>query len=165
VQTITKSHIEENLMGTSRHAVTLVLVTMVSGCAHSASGRSYPLNQTRTAYDVDYGEVVATRVVEIEGDSSYVGGWGGASVGRALGQTLSDGYASWAAAALGGLVGTLAGEALERKLTGARGLEITVALDDNTTIAIVQAWDVDFAVGQRVRILYGPDGSARVSHP
>jgi outer membrane lipoprotein SlyB len=68
-------------------------------------------------------------------------------------------------AALGGLGGQLAGEAIERKVTEELGLEIMVALDSNRTIVIVQAQDVHFAVGERVRILYGPDGSARVSHP
>lgn len=152
-------------MWIQRLVVVLMIATVVSGCAHSSSGQSYPRHQTRTAYDVEHGEVVATRVVEIEGDSSYIGSWHGASIGRALGYTLGDGYQSWALAALGGLGGTLAGEAIERKVTEEQGLEITVALDSNRTIAIVQARDVDFAVGERVRILYGPDGSARVSHP
>jgi outer membrane lipoprotein SlyB len=142
-----------------------MIASVGSGCAHSSSGQSYPRNQTRTPYDVEHGEVVATRVVEIEGDSSYIGDWGGASVGRALGHTLGNGYVSWALMALGGLGGTLAGQAIERKVTEEQGLEITVALDSNKTIAIVQARDVQFAVGERVRILYGPDGTARVSHP
>jgi outer membrane lipoprotein SlyB len=152
-------------MCTYRLVVVLMIATAVSGCAHSSSGQSYPRNQTRTAYDVEDGEVVATRVVEIEGDSSYKGGWGGASVGRALGYTVGDGYQSWALAALGDLGGMLAGEAIERKLTEEQGLEIIVTLDSGRTIAIVQAQDVHFVVGERVRIVYGPDGSARVSHP
>jgi outer membrane lipoprotein SlyB len=152
-------------MCTRRLVVVLMISTVVSGCAHSSSGQSYPRHQTRTPYDVEHGEVVATRVVEIEGDSSYIGGWHGASIGQALGFTLGDGDETWLLAALGGLGGTLAGAAIERKVTEEQGLEITVALDSNRTIAIVQARDVDFAVGERVRILYGPDGTARVSHP
>jgi outer membrane lipoprotein SlyB len=156
---------KENLMCIHRLVAVLTIATVVSGCAHSSSGQSYPRNQTRTPYDVEDGEVVATRVVQVEGNSSHVGGWGGASVGRALGYTLGNGYQSWLLVALGSLGGTLAGEAIERKVTEEQGLEITVALDSNRTIAIVQARDVNFAVGERVRILYGPDGSARVSHP
>ena len=53
-------------MCTHRLVVVLMIATAVSGCAHSSSGQSYPRNQTRTAYDVEYGEVVATQVVEIE---------------------------------------------------------------------------------------------------
>ena len=135
----------------------------IAGCALSSSGKSYPRYETRTAYDVEYGEVVETRLVEIEGGASIIGVWGGAEVGRAIGSTVDHGDTRRVAQAVGGVAGAVAGEAIERKITEEEGLEITVRLDSSNTIAVVQAQDVQFSPGERVRVLFGPGGSARVS--
>lgn len=135
----------------------------LAGCALSSSGASYPRHETRTAYDVAYGEVVETRSVEIEGDASIIGVWGGAEVGRAIGGTVDHRSTRRVARAVGGVAGAVAGEAIERKITEEEGLEITVLLDSSDTIAVVQAQDVQFVPGERVRVLFGPGGSARVS--
>lgn len=135
----------------------------IGGCALSSSGKSYPRYETRTALDVAYGEVVETRFVEIEGDASFIGVWGGAEVGRAIGSTVDGRDTRRVAQAVGSVAGAVAGEAIERKITEEEGLEITVRLDSSDTIAVVQAQDVQFTPGQRVRVLFGPGGSARVS--
>jgi outer membrane lipoprotein SlyB len=150
----------------SRLALVLCTLALSSGCAtYSASGSSYPRYETRTAYDVEYGEVVATRIVEIEGDASIIGVWGGSEVGRAVGGTVGDGDTQRVARALGSVAGAVAGEAIEKKITAEDGLEITVRLDNSDTIAVVQAQDVLFAPGDRVRVLFGPRGSAHVTLP
>jgi outer membrane lipoprotein SlyB len=141
----------------------LAVTSVLSACAYSSSGQSYPRTQTRIAYDVEYGEVVSTRVVKIEGDASYISSWGGAEVGRAIGSTVDDRGTRRIARAVGGVAGAVAGQAIERKITAEDGIEITVELDSNSTVAIVQAQDVAFSPGQRVRVLFGSDGSARVS--
>jgi outer membrane lipoprotein SlyB len=69
------------------------------------------------------------------------------------------------ARAVGGVAGAVAGQAIERKVTAEEGLEITVLLDSSETVAVVQARDVEFASGDRVRVLFGSDGSARVTLP
>ena len=144
----------------------LVALAMVSGCAtRSSSGSSFPRYETRTAYDVEYGEVVATRPVEIEGDASYIGLWGGPEVGRALGGSISSGNTRRVSRAVGGVAGAVAGEAIEKKITAEDGLEITVRLDNNDTIAVVQAQDVLFVPGDRVRVLFGSHGSTRITVP
>ena len=142
-------------------------LALVSGCAtYSTSGSSFPRYETRTAYDVEYGEVVATRIVEIEGDTSYIGVWGGAAVGHAVGGAVSDGGDTRdVAQAVGGIAGAVAGEAIEKKITAEDGLEITVRLDNSNTIAVVQAHDELFVSGDRVRVLFGPRGSTRVTVP
>ena len=61
-----------------------------------------------------------------------------------------------------GVAGAVAGAAIERKVTAEEGLEITVRLDGDTTIAVVQAADVRFVPGERVRVLFGPYDEARV---
>jgi outer membrane lipoprotein SlyB len=57
----------------------------------------------------------------------------------------------------------VAGQAIERKITEEEGLEITVRLDSSSTIAVVQAHDLLFTPGERVTVLFGPDGSTRVN--
>ena len=100
--------------------ICVVCVLAVAGCArYSASGQVYPRYDTRTAYDVEYGEVLGVREVEIEGYSTVIGRWGGAIVGEAIGSTT----------------------------------------------AIIQASDVVFAPGDPGRVLFGPEGSARVTPP
>ncbi len=136
---------------------------IVSGCAYSSSGQSYPRDQTRTAYKVEYGEIVSTRTVEIEGHASLIGSLGGAGVGHAIGSTVDDWDLRWVAGAVGGIVGAVAGQAIERKITEEEGLEITVRLDSSYTIAVVQAHDLLFTPGERVTVLFGPDGSTRVN--
>lgn len=142
---------------TARNLVLLpTLAMLASGCAYSASGQSYPRYDTRTLYDVEYGEVVSTREVTIEGDPSLIGVWGGAEIGRSVGNT-------GVSRAIGGVAGAVAGAAIERKVTAQEGLEITVRLENDRTIAVVQAADVGFEAGQRVRVLIGPFDEARVS--
>lgn len=149
---------------TARNLILISAIAAIStGCALSSSGQSYPRNRTRAAYDVEYGEVVSSRVVAIEGDSSLIGVMGGAEVVRAIGSTVDDGDTRRIARAVGGVAGALAGQAIERKITEEDGLEITILLDSNDTIAVVQANDIDFTAGERVRVLFGYDGSARVS--
>jgi len=146
--------------------ILLGAVLLIAGCArHSASSQVYPRYEARTAYDVEYGEVVDVRQVEIEGYSSFIGVWGGAIVGDAVGGAVNTSSRSTrrVARAVGGVAGAVIGEAVERKATAETGLEITVDLDSGGTIAIVQGADIPFAPGDRARILFGPEGSARVT--
>ena len=147
--------------------VFLVFVLIaLAGCAtNSSSGSSFPRYETRTAYDVKYGEVIATRPIEIEGGVSYIGVWGGSAVGRAIGRSLDNGNTGRIAGSLGGVAGAVAGEAIEKKLTAEDGLEITVRLDNGHTIAASQELDVLFVPGDRVRVLFGLRGSTRITIP
>jgi outer membrane lipoprotein SlyB len=55
------------------------------------------------------------------------------------------------------------GDAIEERATREQALQITVDLDKGSTIAVVQAADQQFAVGERVKILRGERGAARVT--
>jgi outer membrane lipoprotein SlyB len=60
-------------------------------------------------------------------------------------------------------LGGLGGAAAEEAVTRQRGVEITVKLDSGRMIAITQAADEEFKVGERVRVLSG-GGTTRVTH-
>jgi outer membrane lipoprotein SlyB len=57
----------------------------------------------------------------------------------------------------------LGGAAAEEGITRQKGVEITVKLDSGRMLAITQAADEEFRVGDRVRVLSG-SGATRVSH-
>ena len=142
--------------------VMLVAGSMLLACApHSLSGKSYPRHTTMTAMNVRLGRVLAVEEVLIEGEYGVIGTWGGASVGRAAGRVVVNGSGQYVSAAVGGVVGAVAGQAIEKQLTSERGLEITVEMDNGQVLAIVQGKQESFATGQRVRVLMG-QGNARV---
>ena len=72
-------------------AISAAFVTS-AGCASSSSSQSFTPSQTRTAFSVHYGEVISAREVEIEGEATFVGRFGGAWIGYALGRGDSDWY-------------------------------------------------------------------------
>jgi outer membrane lipoprotein SlyB len=145
----------------------LAAISLVTGCATSASSQSFPRGQVRTAFDVEYGEVLSTSVVEIEGEATIIGPMGGSAVGSALGRGNSSRWFSGERriqGAIGGVAGAIAGEAIERKIRTSDGLLVTVQLDNDDIVSVVQGMDVEFAEGDQVRVLWGQDGSMRVQH-
>ena len=61
------------------------------------------------------------------------------------------------------VLGTVGGGVVGGVLTKQNGLEITVELENGQQLSIVQAADQQFSPGERVRVLRGSDGSARVT--
>ena len=115
------------------------------------------------AQNVQLGTVEMVKPVKIEGTKSFVGPAAGAAAGGVLGSTIGSGSGKTVATVLGVLAGGAAGAAVEEGITKKDGLEIIVKLDSGNVIAVVQEADVIFAVGDRVSILTGPDGTTRVS--
>ena len=143
----------------------LIVATMLLtslGCASSMSGNAYTREQARSAHTVHHGTVVYVRPVQIEGTKSGLGTIAGGILGAALGSTIGGGSGRVVATAAGGVGGAIAGSAAEEGVTRQNGLEITVELDNGEVLAIVQAADVYFDVGDRVRVLRRGGGSARV---
>ncbi|MGD8309095.1 MAG: glycine zipper 2TM domain-containing protein [Chromatiales bacterium] len=141
-----------------------VLAVSIGGCASSMSGSAYPRSQARTVQDVQMGYVESVREVRIEGTKSGVGTIGGAALGGIAGSKIGSGTRANTAGAIGGaVVGGLAGAAAEEGITRRTGLEITVRLDSGRVIAVTQAADQPFYPGDRVRVITGPDGTARVT--
>ena len=64
---------------------------------------------------------------------------------------------------LSGCPAGLGGAAVEEGVTRQKGVEITVKLDSGRMLAITQAADEEFRVGDRVRVLSG-GGTTRVTH-
>lgn len=140
----------------------LSLVIAISGCARGLGGSDYSRRDARQAYRVQYGTVVATRAVTIEGEYTNLGTVGGGAVGYSLGRIIGDGDGSRVAGAVGGVAGAVAGRELEQAATTEAGLEITLDMDRGDTLVIVQSSDVDFRAGEQARVLFGGRKEARV---
>lgn len=138
------------------------VLAFITGCAGSQSGEVYTRDQARSAQTVQLGVVEFVKEVQVEGNQSGLGGVAGGVAGGVLGSTVGGGKGSTLAALGGAAIGAIAGNKVEEKKTQYMGLEITVKLDSGKVLAVVQEADVQFAVGDRVRVLTGRDGTTRV---
>ena len=143
--------------------LTVSTTVMLVGCASGLGGKDYSRDQARTTQEVQLGVVESVRTVKIEGTKSIVGTGAGAVVGGVAGSKIGGGKGSIIGATAGAVLGGLGGAAAEEAITRQDGLEITVKLDSGRIIAVTQAADEDFRVGDRVRVLTG-GGTTRVTH-
>lgn len=138
--------------------ILMTAAAVSAGCATPASGRVYSRDEARMAWDVRFGEVMAVDEAIIEGRRTPLGriggGWIGYEAGRAVGSHVSG--------AVGAVAGAVAGQAIEERATREDAWQITVELESGRTIAVVQAQDQAFQVGERVRVYMRRDGAARV---
>lgn len=144
-------------------ALLAATVIALGGCASGVGGKDYSRTQTRSVQEVQMGIVESVREVNIEGTKTPIGAGAGAVVGGVAGSTVGSGKGSAVGATVGAVLGGLGGAAAEEVITRQKGVEITVKLDSGRLIAITQAADESFRVGDRVRVLTGK-GTTRVSH-
>ncbi|HEX7971513.1 MAG TPA: hypothetical protein VF501_04760 [Thiobacillus sp.] len=138
-------------------------ILVLGGCASGTGGKDYSRDQARAAQEVQMGVVESVREVNIEGTKTPIGAGAGAVVGGVAGSTVGGGRGSIVGATVGAVLGGLGGAAAEEAVTRQKGVEITVKLDSGRLIAVTQAADEAFRVGDRVRVLSG-GGATRVSH-
>ena len=138
-------------------------IAALGGCASGTGGKDYSRAQTRAAQEVRMGIVESVREVNIEGTKTPIGAGAGAVVGGVAGSTVGGGKGSVVGATVGAVLGGLGGAAAEETVTRQKGVEITVKLDSGRLLAVTQAADEEFRVGDRVRVLSG-GGTTRVSH-
>jgi outer membrane lipoprotein SlyB len=136
---------------------------MLSGCPAGLGGADYSRSQARTVQEVQMGVVESVREVKIEGTKTPIGAGAGAVVGGVAGSTVGGGRGSVIGTTVGAVLGGLGGAAAEEAVTRQKGVEITVKLDSGRMLAITQAADEEFRVGDRVRVLSG-SGTTRVTH-
>lgn len=138
---------------------TIALISMLSAtillsaCATTTSNpNTFQGNQTGRAQSVQSGTVYAVRDVTIQNAPSRGGTATGAVLGGLAGSTLGSGSRANAAGAVGGAV---VGGAAANAITGSTqaGVEITVRLENNQLISVVQAGSSnEFRTGDAVRV-------------
>lgn len=108
------------------------------------------------------GVVTSVREVNIEGQKSQLGLFGGGMLGGAA-ASGGKGVGGAVAQAGGAVVGAIAGQAVEEAATRKRAQEITVRLDDGSTVTVVQESSTGlFMDGDRVKVING-GGTARIA--
>jgi outer membrane lipoprotein SlyB len=144
--------------------ITITLFTL-AGCASSMSGAAYTRGQAREVQDVRMAIIENVREVQIEGTKTPIGAAAGALIGGVAGGSGGGGRNARAiGSVLGGVIGGIAGAAAEEGLTRQAGYEITIRfVDSGKLIAVAQAADEQFNVGDRVRVIVGGDVT-RISH-
>jgi outer membrane lipoprotein SlyB len=140
-----------------------MMAALLAGCAGGQGSSDYSRDQARQVQEVQMGVVESVRTVKIEGTKSPAGTIAGGAIGGVAGSAVGKGTGSTLAAVLGAVAGGLAGAAVEESVTRQDGLEITVKLDSGRMLAITQAADEPFSVGDRVRLL-SSGGTTRVTH-
>ncbi|MFI9652440.1 outer membrane lipoprotein [Guyparkeria halopsychrophila] len=150
-----------------KHWITMVLalagLAFLSGCASSLSSDAYSRDSARQMQTVYYGTVESIRTVRIEGTKTPIGTGAGAIGGGILGNQVGGGSGRALATVGGVLLGGMAGSAAEEGITRQTGYEISVRLDNGRSVSIVQAADVSFQPGERVRVIEARDGTTRVT--
>jgi outer membrane lipoprotein SlyB len=145
-------------------AALLAAIAVFPGCdaTSPASANRVSRSDTGRSSSVANGEVIYVREVVIEGESGTAGALAGGVLGLAVGDQFGGGRARNLTRAAGAVGGAAAGSAVAQRVTERTGLEITVELDNGEVLAVIQAADQDFRVGDSVRVLQRPDGQARV---
>lgn len=142
----------------------LLVASLVLSACTSQTGKSYRANETRQAQTVQLGVITQLNPALIEDDPQGLGALVGGVVGGIIGSAFGGGSGRIFTVAGGALAGAAAGTAAESSMRTKNGEEIMVRLDSNQTIVVVQQIDDSerLAVGDKVRLLTAPDGSARV---
>lgn len=140
----------------------IVAAIALGGCAPSMKGDTYSRDQARKVQRVDEGEIILVREVTIEGTRSGLGMIAGGIAGGVLGSMVGGGKGQTLGTLGGAAAGAAGGAAAEEAGTREKGLEITVKLENGEVVSIVQGADREYRVGDEVKVLRNPDGTARV---
>jgi len=120
----------------------------------------------------DPGRVVAINEVNLAGSGGGSGNgalWGGilgagsgAAIGAATSQSVVGGLVGGILGAVGGAIAGTIMDSHGGAMGGGRGIEVTVQKDDGQTVRVAQRDDGDVQLGDRVQIVQGRSGVAKV---
>ena len=124
-------------------ATCFVLSALVlAGCSHSSTS-TYDAADVGRTIDSTKASVIASRLVDISGETNAVGPVAGGVAGAAGTGLAVEGGNSLAAAVLGGLVGAGAGYLTQKALNNREGIEYTLQMEDGRTTTLVQNRETD----------------------
>jgi outer membrane lipoprotein SlyB len=117
--------------------VALAGALILAGCATQGQNR-YSYQDVGRASVVEFGTVLASRQVDIQGKNSGVGGVVGGTAGGLAMSNVGQGGGNVAAIAGGILAGAVAGAVAEQAMSNRVGIEYIITLANGKTITIVQ---------------------------
>lgn len=123
-----------NSAASPRLAICLVAALAVAGCATPTSSR-YGGEEVGKPIETSRGTVVASRVVDVSGETTMAGPAAGAALGAAgMGIGVQSGWA----ALIGAVLGAGVGYATQQWANDREGIEYVVQLEDGRTVTLVQ---------------------------
>jgi outer membrane lipoprotein SlyB len=138
------------------------LALFLTGCTFPSGRRTVPAGQANVLQRSELGVVTSVREVNIEGQKGQIGMYGGGLVGGAA-ASGGKGVGGAIVQATGAVVGAVAGQAVEEVVTRKHAQEISIRLDDGSTVTVTQEISTGrFMDGDRVRVING-GGHARVT--
>lgn len=141
----------------------LGVVLTTSGCASSpTSANTVRRSETGMAHRFERGEVIYVREVTIEGESQGLGAVAGGVMGLAVGNLVGGGRGRDLSRVTGTMAGAAAGTAMERSVTTVAGVEVSILLESNEVVVVIQGADEVFKKGDYVRVIRRADGGVRV---
>ncbi|UOG91453.1 MAG: hypothetical protein L3K52_14815 [Candidatus Thiothrix sulfatifontis] len=146
------------------YAGILLLPLTLGACSIMPSSNTYTTAQAGTLQEVKFGTVIGLRNVMIREDNAETGKVAGGVIGGVAGNDLGQGKGQIIGSVAGAVIGGTVGIALDRSIQSKPGVEITVRLDDERTVAIAQLADENFLIGEKVKLLTSQDGKARITH-
>ncbi len=128
----------------------------LAACGPSHTGETYKPSELQRSGQVASGRIIAVEDVPVSGSSSGLGALGGGVAGGALGASLASGRTGSILAGVGGaIIGSLAGNAVERGMTRGGATRFHVQMDDGSVINVVQTNEANLQTGDRVMVLEG----------
>jgi outer membrane lipoprotein SlyB len=107
----------------------------LTACQTDLSSNSYNEATVGRTQTVDFGTVISSEVVQIQGSNTGVGGLGGGLAGAVGGSAIGGGRrANMLGGIGGGLAGGLIGNAIEKKVSSQKGVRYLVRLDDTRDV-------------------------------
>lgn len=141
----------------------LALAMGVTSCSEHGATDRYRANQVGVAQETATGTIIAMQDIVIDADDAKMGTAIGAAAGGLTGAMFGGGNAKYATAAGGAILGSIAGNQIDKATSSRDGLRITVKLDESNKkpITVVQQKDKKnpLWVGQKVQVLMGGNSS------
>lgn len=137
----------------------------ISGCSPQLGTNYYNAKELGKINETQKGFIVSSQPIVINttngqvGAGALVGGGAGALAGAVAGKC--DKNSVWLALA-GGLLGAIAGNAVEQSQAEQQGMSYQVQLDNREFITIAQGGQPVFSVGQRVAVVKNDGGISRL---
>jgi len=143
-----------------KRVLLLIMLTtaaiLVGGCGKNVSPNTYEAAEAGVASKVVQGVIIGKRKVKIDASSGGIGGLAGAAAGATGGSALGSNDRSHIAGAIGGaVVGGVIGNQVDKAINRHQGYEYIIKLKGDSTIAITQAQDLEFQIGQPILVIYG----------
>lgn len=141
------------------------LALSFTSCTNFGSADVYNMNEIGGAQGTYTGVVTNVEAVKIQANNANTGTALGAIAGGLTGSMFGGGNAKFATAAGGVVLGSLAGNQIDKAVNNTTGERISVRLDQlrngkrNYTIVQAISKNNPIQVGQRVRVIIGDRGS------